>query len=95
MDFKLYTYYEWKIDGRGRGEASWTPEDFDNIWSKRGWKPTTIIQLENTPKRFHLRQDKIKEWLENNCNGNVYIWNYLIYCFEDDNDLMAFKLRWS
>jgi len=36
-----------------------------------------------------------KSWCEENCNGEWEKLEHLKYCFEDEIDAMAFKLRWT
>lgn len=44
----------------------------------------------------HIEYDELMKWCEENCEGLVYI-NGLSYRvqFEFEEDVMAFKLRWS
>lgn len=49
-----------------------------------------VIEIDD----FYYLEDRVLEWLEKNTNHRVYYSGELFFSFEDETDLVAFKLRW-
>lgn len=62
-----------------------------------------MVKMDSEKKDETVNTDEINDWVRVNCNGLVYFadvggriyGNHLIYRFENEEDMVAFKLMWS
>lgn len=91
MIVNIYTFNEWII----LFHSYHTPNHREEYSRALGWTPEKVISFNaRLNDEMLFESQEYLDWIENELTGRCRVWNDYTCFFQDDSDVLAFRLKW-